>query len=176
MSLGAISTAAIPAGVLEAQEEASAPEVVEMPAVSVQATPKYHHVAGSCEVPVYGTSVAVPILYQQSGAGLPTTEYLEPRGLSSEQMKTIFPLGAPDAFKPFEPSRCVYNIVETPEQCLPDVSVETLAPTSSGPATPLVAETASEIPLNAAEPPEACEAPAADGQKVAIKKKSRGCC
>merc|ERR1712008_261343 len=85
MSLGAMSTAAIPAGVLVAQEEASVPGVVQMPAVTVQATPRYHHVAGSCEVPVYGTSVAVPILYQQSTAGLPTTEYLEPCGLLNHQ-------------------------------------------------------------------------------------------
>jgi len=176
MSLGAISTAAIPKGVLVAQEEASATGVVQMPAVSVQATPRYHHVAGSCEVPVYGTSVAAPILYQQSSAGLPTTEYLEPHGLSSEQMKTIFPLGAPDAFRPFEPSRCVYNIVETPEQCLPAVSVETLAPPNSALAAPLVAETGIELPLNASEPLEACKAPAVDGQKVSLKKKSRGCC
>jgi len=147
-----------------------------MPAVNVQATPRYHHVAGSCEVPVYGTSVAVPTLYQQSSAGLPTAEYLEPCGLSSEQMKTIFPLGVPDAFRPFEPSRCVYNIVETPQQCLPVVSVETLAPFNSALVAPLAAETGNELPLNAAEPLEVSQAPIIDGRKVSIKKKMLGCC
>ena len=120
--------------------------------------------------------MAVPVLHQQSSAGLPTTEYLEPCGLSSEQLKTIFPLGAPDAFRPFEPSRCVYNIVETPEECLPVVSVETLTPSNSAIVAPLTGEMGNELLLNAAEPLEACEAPIVNDKKGSIKKKSRGCC
>jgi len=160
-------------------EEVEAPAIVQMPPVTMPAVPRYHHAAGSCEVPVYGTSVAVPIFYQQSSARLPTTTYTEDAGLSHEQMKTIFPLGAPEAFRPFEPSRCIYNIVESAEHCLPVAVTDTVVDPNSIVATPLAAEAVTPTPaLDAATGIEACTAdePINNGKKRSIKKKTKGCC
>merc|ERR1719384_1749789 len=78
-----------------------------------------------------GTVPIPPILY---------TSNSEDSGLSHEQMKAIFPLGAPEAFQPFQPSRCIYNIVESPDHCLPVAATNATVGPSSFAATPLVAE------------------------------------
>jgi hypothetical protein len=181
MSVGALSTMAVPAASLAMQgKEAEAPATVQMPPVAVQAVPRYHHAAGSCEVPVYGTSVTVPIFYQDSNARLPTTTYAEDTGLSHEQMRTIFPLGVPEAFQPFEPSRCVYNIVESAEQCLPVAATDAVVGSSSLVVTPLAAEAGTPTPAldNATQIENgAADKPLNDdGQKMSITKKSKICC
>jgi len=179
MSVGVVSTMVVPALSSEMQGEGvEAPAIVQMPSVAVQAVPRYHHAAGSCEVPVYGTSVAVPIFYQQPNTRLPTTTYSENTGLSHEQMRTIFPLGAPEAFRPFEPSRCVFNIVESAEHCLPAVATDAVD-LSSLVATPITAEAGTPTPaLDNATQIEACAADKPlndDGQKRSIKK-TKKCC
>jgi hypothetical protein len=127
-------------------KEAEAPAVVHMPPVVVQAAPQCHHAAGSCGVPVFGTSVAVPIAYQQPNARKPTTAYCESSGLSHEQMKTIFPLGFPEAFQPHDQTRCAYNIVQSPEQCLPVAATHSVVDSRSLVATPLAAEAGTPAP------------------------------
>mmetsp|Transcript_79955 Transcript_79955/g.154535 ORF Transcript_79955/g.154535 Transcript_79955/m.154535 type:complete len:180 (+) Transcript_79955:48-587(+) len=179
MSVGAVSAMGLPAGgsVMHCHETV-APAIVQMPPVAVQAVPRYHHAAGSCEVPVYGTSVAVPTFYQQSGSRLPTTNYSDDTGLSHEQMKTIFPLGAPEGFRPFEPSRCLYNIVESAEHCLPVAAPDTVVDSNLTVATPSVAEAGTPTP--AMENATRIEAGAADkplhGKKRSTKKKTKQCC
>jgi len=179
----AVSTMDVPAvsWVRSRSEEAEPPAIVQMPPIAVQAVPRYHHAAGSSEVPVYGTSVSVPIFYQQSNAKLPTTTYVEDTGLSHEQMRTIFPLGAPEAFQPFEPSRCVYNIVESAEHCLPVAATDAVVGSSSLVATPIAAEAGTPTPpaLDNATQIEAVAADKPlydDGQKMSVKKKSKFCC
>mmetsp|Transcript_89847 Transcript_89847/g.178607 ORF Transcript_89847/g.178607 Transcript_89847/m.178607 type:complete len:178 (-) Transcript_89847:149-682(-) len=177
MSVGAVSTRVLPtAGLVVQGEEVEASTIVQMPPVAVQAVPRYHHAAGSCEVPVYGASVAVPILYQPSSARLPTTTYSEDSGLSHEQMKAIFPLGAPEAFQPFQPSRCIYNIVESAEHCLPENAADSSSLTAAEPVakadTPtLELENATGIEAGATDEPLHD-----DGQKRLIKKKAKRCC
>eukprot|EP00419_Tripos_fusus_P028143 CAMPEP_0172711160 /NCGR_PEP_ID=MMETSP1074-20121228/58203_1 /TAXON_ID=2916 /ORGANISM="Ceratium fusus, Strain PA161109" /LENGTH=52 /DNA_ID=CAMNT_0013534755 /DNA_START=33 /DNA_END=188 /DNA_ORIENTATION=+ len=52
MSVGAVSTRVLPtAGLVVQGEEVEASTIVQMPPVAVQAVPRYHHAAGSCEVP-----------------------------------------------------------------------------------------------------------------------------
>merc|ERR1719264_2074725 len=82
-------------------------------AVPVVAQPRYFHPAGSSEVPVYGTSVAVPALFQQQAVPMPTHFYQQDSSFSHEQLKSIFPLGAPETFQPFSASQYQYNIVDS---------------------------------------------------------------
>merc|ERR1719242_1299552 len=96
--------AAAPGGSMSAMQPAAMPMVAQ---------PRYFHPAGSSEIPVYGTSVAVPVLFQQQAAPMPTHFYQQDSNFSHEQLKSIFPLGAPETFQPFSASQYQYNIVDS---------------------------------------------------------------
>merc|ERR1719410_1266093 len=109
--------------------------------VPMVAQPRYFHPAGSSEVPVYGTSVAVPALFQQQAMPMPTHFYQQDSSFSHEQLKSIFPLGAPETFQPFSASQYQYNIVDsasafTPAGGMPAQSACMTMPTASTMETP----------------------------------------
>merc|ERR1719461_2335500 len=83
------------------------------------AAPRYIYPAASAEVPIYGSSVGVPQLYQQPGVSMPTVTYSQAQPMSSDQLKAIFPMGAPASFTPFTASQYTYNIVDSPNAFLP---------------------------------------------------------
>merc|ERR1719284_2034203 len=83
----------------------SAPVTAMAAPVATQVAPRYHYPAGSVEVPVYGSSVAVPTVYQQPSAAMPTVTYQQSQAMSTDQLKTIFPMGAPQTFQPFTASQ-----------------------------------------------------------------------
>jgi len=103
--------------------------------VATQVAPQYTYAAGSTDVPVYGASVTVPKVYQQPSMAMPTVMYQQSQPMSPEQLKTIFPMGAPSTFQPFTASQYTYNIVESP-------SVFAAAPVATVPA-------ASGVPVEA---------------------------
>jgi len=96
---------------------------------------------------------------------------------SSEQMKQIFPLGAPETFQPFHPERCLYKIVETPHECLSSNAVVP-ATSTMGLESPLTTATM-EVPVTdlvTVTEPEGVEERKTRKKKRTIKKKSMGCC
>eukprot|EP00413_Alexandrium_margalefii_P018819 CAMPEP_0204532574 /NCGR_PEP_ID=MMETSP0661-20131031/11802_1 /ASSEMBLY_ACC=CAM_ASM_000606 /TAXON_ID=109239 /ORGANISM="Alexandrium margalefi, Strain AMGDE01CS-322" /LENGTH=251 /DNA_ID=CAMNT_0051538831 /DNA_START=83 /DNA_END=835 /DNA_ORIENTATION=- len=101
-------------------------------------TPTYMYAAGSAEVPVYGSSVAVPQLYQQPAAALPTVSYQQSQPMTQEQLKAIFPMGAPSAsvFQPFSQPQYQYNFVDSTSAFVPAsmAGVPAAAPMATVPA------------------------------------------
>eukprot|EP00428_Durinskia_dybowskii_P028179 CAMPEP_0170251288 /NCGR_PEP_ID=MMETSP0116_2-20130129/25473_1 /TAXON_ID=400756 /ORGANISM="Durinskia baltica, Strain CSIRO CS-38" /LENGTH=264 /DNA_ID=CAMNT_0010502249 /DNA_START=77 /DNA_END=868 /DNA_ORIENTATION=- len=72
-----------------------------IPAGASACVPQYVYPGGSVEVPVYGQTVSVQRLYQRAGEGLVTTAQpiaYTSSGFTQEQLKMIFPLGAPESF------------------------------------------------------------------------------
>merc|ERR1712039_579953 len=122
--------------------------------------PRYHYPAGSAEVPVYGSSVIVPALYQQPTLARPTVMYQDEHSLQQDQMKTIFPMGAPTTFAPFTAPQYQYTFVDSTVAFVP----------ASGPA-PTIAESA-PTPASAPEP----EASKPEEPSLLSKKKSKSCC
>merc|ERR1719464_2147919 len=116
------------------------------------AAPRYVYPAASAasaEVPVYGSSVTVPQVYQTSGASAPTVSYSQAQPMSSDQLKAIFPMGAPTSFTPFTASQYTYNIVDSPSVFVPAAPVATVAEVPTEVAT-ASAETAALAPVEAA--------------------------
>merc|ERR1712113_1283888 len=80
----------------------NAPQVIQGYSVSV---PQYQYPAGSVEVPVYGTAVSVSKLFQQQTpvtTAVPvqaTSSTTRVSGFTQDQLKTIFPMGAPADFE-----------------------------------------------------------------------------
>merc|ERR1719433_1817954 len=128
--------------------------VTVVPAATTAATllpvaaPRYIYPAASAEVPVYGSSVAVPQLYQQPGVSMPTVTYSQAQPMSSDQLKAIFPMGVPTSFTPFTASQYTYNIVESPNAFLP--ATVTAVPVASATTAPATTE-APEIATSVAE-------------------------
>lgn len=157
-----------------------------MPAtMPVAAQPRYFHAAGSSEVPVYGTSVAVPALFQQQAAPMPTHFFQQDSNFSHEQLKSIFPLGAPDTFQPFSATQYQYNIVDSTSAFaaaggMPAQSAYMTMPTASTIETPApVATTApSTMVENTVVTTETVAATSATKRKKKLnsKKKSKSCC
>merc|ERR1719464_1591800 len=162
------------------------------------AAPRYVYPAASAasaEVPVYGSSVTVPQVYQTSGASAPTVSYSQAQPMSSDQLKAIFPMGAPTSFTPFTASQYTYNIVDSPSVFIPatataapvatmttvpattaapvatatsvaeQVATEVAAPLSAEPAAPLVPEASSKKKSSSKK-----------SKKLSSKKKQKGCC
>jgi len=92
----------------------AAPVTATAATVATQVAPQYTFAAGSTDVPVYGASITVPKVYQQPSVAMPTVMYQQSQPMSPEQLKTIFPMGAPCTFQPFTASQYTYNIVESP--------------------------------------------------------------
>jgi len=143
----------------------SSPVLMAAP-ITTQAVPQYHYPAGSVDVPVYGSSVTVPRVYQQQpSAAMPTVAYQQAQPMSAEQLRAIFPMGAPATFEPFTASHS-YNIVDSPSQLA--------APTAVG-----AAEPAAAAPVEAAAQPAKAEAKGqkkSSSKKLKSKKKEKGCC
>jgi len=121
---------------------AAAPVATMSGATYTQAVPQYVYPAGSADVPVYGSSVSVPRVYQSSQS-MPTITYSQQAPMSNDQMKTIFPMGAPSTFQPFTASQYSYNIVESPSVFVqgapgtaPAAAVTTMMPTMASVAEP----------------------------------------
>merc|ERR550532_1741230 len=102
------------------------------------AAPRYVYPAASAEVPVYGSSVAVPQLYQQPGVSMPTVTYSQAQPMSSDQLKAIFPMGAPTSFTPFTASQYTYNIVNSPSVFIPAAAAAPVATATTVPAAATV--------------------------------------
>jgi len=94
---------------------ASVMQAVPMP------TPTYMYPAGSSEVPVYGSAVTAPQIYQQPAAAVPTVSYQQAQPMTQEQLKTIFPMGAPSTstFQPFTQTQYQYNYVDSASAFVP---------------------------------------------------------
>mmetsp|Transcript_3866 Transcript_3866/g.7792 ORF Transcript_3866/g.7792 Transcript_3866/m.7792 type:complete len:209 (+) Transcript_3866:22-648(+) len=111
-------------------------------------TTTYVYGAGSAQVPVYGSSVAVPQLYQQPAAAMPTVTY-QAQPLTQDQLMTIFPMGAPSpsTFQPFSQPQYQYNFVDSASAFVP-ASVQGLpvaAPIASVAEPPASAGAAGEV-------------------------------
>jgi len=126
MAAGALGTAA-GAGLIhemggQMQEPVTTSSVVMAGSTTMPVTmqvpiqPRFMLSAGPTEVPVYRTCVAVPLLYQQGAPALPRSPCMESQQWSSEQLKQIFPIGAPETFQPVHPEHCLYKIVEPRQQ------------------------------------------------------------
>mmetsp|Transcript_3867 Transcript_3867/g.7798 ORF Transcript_3867/g.7798 Transcript_3867/m.7798 type:complete len:192 (+) Transcript_3867:22-597(+) len=153
-------------------------------------TTTYVYGAGSAQVPVYGSSVAVPQLYQQPAAAMPTVTY-QAQPLTQDQLMTIFPMGAPSpsTFQPFSQPQYQYNFVDSASAFVP-ASMQAVP--VAAPAASVAAEAAGEVApgtQDTAAPATAALEPAAGGateassgkkasssKKLSSKKKSKGCC
>merc|ERR550532_2774919 len=165
------------------------------------AAPRYVYPAASAEVPVYGSSVAVPQLYQQPGVSMPTVTYSQAQPMSNDQLKAIFPMGAPTSFTPFTASQYTYNIVDSPSVFIPatataspvatmtTVPPTTAAPVATVPTTEIATSVAEQVTTEVAAPasaqpaaplvPEASskkKSSSKKSKKLSSKKKQKGCC
>jgi len=115
---------------------------VQMPGASVS-VPQYSYPGGSVEVPVYSQQVSVQRLYHKINTGVATVTTPQPitfsgGNLTPEQLKMIFPMGAPENFAPSAPA---VTMVSTPAPASVVVSAAAVAPVVS-----LVAPTADPMP------------------------------
>jgi len=180
---------AVPAPVTYVQAAQAAP----MP------TPTYIYPAGSTSVPVYGSSVNVPQIYQQPAAAMPTVAYQPAQPMTQEQLNKIFPMGAPSTstFQPFSQPQYQFSFVDSASAFVPAAApAAAVAPAPEAPSTTTPAATA---PGASTLAPAAASttAPTTTGttgtagsvkasskkdkkesgsKKLSSKKKSKGCC
>jgi len=152
-------------------------------AVTAAAMPTFTYSAGSVEVPVYDTTTGVHRVYQTS---LPTSTFVttpvppqQPMtysaggtgiaGLTAEQLKVIFPMGAPTTFtEHMAPSPAVIS------QPAAQVVSATAVPIASQPAAQVVSATAAVVePAAAATKDAVNSATSAVSSAVASKKKDK---
>uniref|UniRef100_A0A7S4W3C9 Uncharacterized protein n=1 Tax=Alexandrium monilatum TaxID=311494 RepID=A0A7S4W3C9_9DINO len=209
----AAATVAMPAVAPVAQVAYQASPVTYVqaaPAAVMQAvpmpTPTYMYPAGSTEVPVYSSAVTAPHLYQQPAAAMPTVTYQQAQPMTQEQLRTIFPMGAPSAstFQPFTQTQYQYNYVDSASAFVPaslaGIPVAPAAPVEPAPAASVMAP---EVPVVVPEvPATTVPAPtvpativpdattttkkasskkvsskkAGSSKKLSSKKKEKGCC
>lgn len=142
----------------------AAPIFQSIPGGSVTA-PQYVYPGGSVEVPVFGQQVSVQRLYQRIGEGTAPVTTPQPitysgGGLTPEQLKLIFPMGAPENFTP--------SVAVAPPA---PVVVSSVAQVVSAPA-PIVSALAAPAVVPAADAMPAADGAAASGKAAASKKKS----
>jgi len=160
-----VSSAAAAPVVLQGASVSSAQPVIVVqgtgtPGASIS-VPQFHYPAGSVEVPVYRNQVNVQrVVQRQLVAGQVITTVMPQQAtyagaFTQQQLKTIFPMGAPQAFTP-APSAPLPTLAEQSSPAA--VAAEASAAKADG----SIAQTASKKK--------------GSKKKFASKKKTKGCC